>query len=225
MIGGFRGAGIAMGDGSGIGGPVGEHERSQRFGATFGRYRKVAARLIARIVRPHDVEDVVQETYLRLYQASQQQAIRHPRAFMLVTARNVAFNLVGRADALNHGALSWPEPDGGDVDESGAEALLMAAAERAPSVEQQAEADEEFRLFCRAVRTLPPQCRRAFVLKKVYGLSQREVARELDVSEGTVEKHLARGLAACTQFMKMHGSALPGQGADVGAARRRRRGA
>ena len=214
-----------MGDGSGMGGPVGEHERSRRFGATFGRYRKVAARLIARIVRPHDVEDVVQETYLRLFQASQQQVIRHPRAFMLVTARNVAFNLVARADALDHEPLAWPENQGNDVDEAGAEALLLAAADHAPTLEQSAEADEEFQLFCRAVRTLPPQCRRAFVLKKVYGLSQREVARELDVSEGTVEKHLARGLAACTQFMKAHGSALAGDGAAADAARRRRRGA
>ena len=30
---------------------------------------------------------------------------------------------------------------------------------------------QEFKLFCDAVRALPKQCRRAFVLKKVYGYS------------------------------------------------------
>ena len=40
-----------------------------------------------------------------------------------------------------------------------------------------------------AVRQLPEQCRRVFVLKKVYGYSQREIAKELSLSESTVEKH------------------------------------
>ena len=45
------------------------------------------------------------------------------------------------------------------------------------------------------------QCRRAFVLKKVYGYSQREIAQELELSESTVEKHIANGVKRCTYFM------------------------
>jgi len=39
------------------------------------------------------------------------------------------------------------------------------------------------------------------VLKKVYGYSQKEIAIKLDISENTVEKHIATGIKRCTQFM------------------------
>jgi RNA polymerase sigma-70 factor (ECF subfamily) len=161
----------------------------QEFSEIFGRYRHALARTAARIVKPHDVEDVVQETYLRIYQAAQQQPIRHPRAFMLATARNIALNLVTRADAMNH------------TDDLLPEAALDSVETFVPSSEACALADEEFLTLCRAVRELPAQCRKAFVLKRVYGLSQREVATELAISEGAVEKLLARGLAACSSYM------------------------
>jgi RNA polymerase sigma factor (sigma-70 family) len=161
----------------------------QQFSQMFSRYRHALARTAARIVKPHDVEDVVQETYLRIYQAAQRQPIRFPRAFMLTTARNIALNLATRADALNH------------TDDLAPDAALELSDAVAPSSEARAEADEEFLTFCRAVRELPPQCRKAFVLKRVYGLSQREVAAELGISEGAVEKLLARGLAACCSYM------------------------
>jgi RNA polymerase sigma-70 factor (ECF subfamily) len=61
---------------------------------------------------------------------------------------------------------------------------------------------QEFKLFCDAVRALPKQCRRAFVLKKVYGYSLKEIAQELEISEKTVEKHIAEGIKRCTLFMR-----------------------
>jgi RNA polymerase sigma-70 factor (ECF subfamily) len=38
-------------------------------------------------------------------------------------------------------------------------------------------------------------------LKKVYGLGQREIAAYMGISESTVEKHVAKGLMLCAQFM------------------------
>ena len=37
---------------------------------------------------------------------------------------------------------------------------------------------------------LPARCRQVFTLRKVYGLSQKEIAAELKISENTVESHL-----------------------------------
>jgi len=164
----------------------------------FSQYRRALARTAARIVKPHDVEDVVQETYLRLYQAARRQPIAHPRAYMQTTVRNVALNHVARADALNHA---------GDLPLD--EAMLQLQAD---SCEVRAQAEEEFLLFCRAVRELPPQCRKVFVLKRVYGLSQREIAAELGISEGVIEKHLSRGLAACVRYMAARDYPQTGRG-------------
>jgi aryl-alcohol dehydrogenase-like predicted oxidoreductase len=69
---------------------------------TFTRYRKALAREVSRLVKPYDVEDIIQETYLRLFQAAKQRPIRSPRAFMIKTIRNLALNKLRWADALNH---------------------------------------------------------------------------------------------------------------------------
>lgn len=47
-----------------------------------------------------------------------------------------------------------------------------------------------------AMLSLPPRCRQVFVLVRIDGLSQGEVARRCGISVKTVEKHLACALAA-----------------------------
>ena len=49
-----------------------------------------------------------------------------------------------------------------------------------------------------AVARLPTRCRQVFTLRKVYGLSQKEIAAELNISENTVEQHLAKGMRLCS---------------------------
>jgi RNA polymerase sigma factor (sigma-70 family) len=165
----------------------------------FSRYGKLIARSVARLVRPHDVEDVVQETYVRVFQAAKRQPIRSPKAFMLKTARNIALDRLALADALNHVASVAPE--GRSADEVPGYELLQD--EQTP--DRVLESEQEFLVFCRATRELPRQCRRAFLLRKVYGLSQREVAARLGVSEGTVEKHIAKAMVECMRYMQANG--------------------
>ena len=47
-----------------------------------------------------------------------------------------------------------------------------------------------------AMLSLPPRCRQVFVLVRIDGLSQGEVARRCGISVKTVEKHLATALTA-----------------------------
>ena len=156
----------------------------------FLRFRTRLARAVARIVRPSDIEDIVQETFLRCYQAAEKTTIRHPRSFMLTTAKNLALNHVARAD--NHlvcGVASF---------EDSAVPLYRDNESRKDDPELQ----EEFLLLCQAVRTLPVQCRRAFILKKVYGLSRKEIATYMGIAESTVQKHIAKGVLLCAEYLQ-----------------------
>ena len=170
----------------------------QRVTSIFQTYRKALAKLVARIVKPHDIEDIVQETYIRIYQASQKQPIFHAKSLMLKTARHLALNHLARADALNF--LASTEGDE-DLSEGGVEHGIAGA--ESPDVRLQAE--EEFLVFCRSIRDLSLPCRRAFILRKVYGVSQRDIAKRLGISESTVEKHIAKGIATASAYMKLHG--------------------
>ena len=157
--------------------------------------RSQLARSISGIVPPREIEDIVQETYLRVRETKNVERIRSPKSFLFATARNLAIDYLKRAESRLTNAAS-------DV-----EGVAGTHAERRDSTLETVVSDQEFSRFCDAVRYLPAQCRKAFVLRKVYGFSQREIADVLRLSESTVEKHIARGIRGCTQFMRRE--ALP----------------
>jgi len=51
--------------------------------------------------------------------------------------------------------------------------------------------------FYRVVQQLPPSCRQVFLVNKVHRISYAEIARRLEVSQGTVEKHMSKALIHC----------------------------
>ncbi len=156
----------------------------------FVSLRSTLARAVSRLVPPKEVEDIVQETYVRVCQVETPDQIQFPRSFMLRTAQNLALDHLKRAETRLNVSLD---------DELDLE--LAGYTTRADETFDRVAAKQEFGFFCEAVRQLPLQCRKAFVLKKVYGYSQKEIALSLDISENTVEKHIATGIKRCAQFM------------------------
>lgn len=153
----------------------------------FLKCRQLLSRCIARVVAPGDIEDIVQEVFVRSMQAGMGRRIDHPKAFMFRTARNLALNHAQRFDnKMRRYMVDYLDED-----------LQLATV----TLEAQFESQERFRYFCRAISKLPLQCRHAFTLRKVYGLSQKEVAEFLQMTEGNVEKHVSRGLLRCTEYM------------------------
>ncbi len=163
---------------------------TESYSSIYLSIRNRLVRLVSRMVPPKDIEDIVQETYVRLCQVEKKSEIRAPRSFMVTMARNLALDHIKRAESRLTVSVEEDEVLGFGE----AEDLSDKTVEKVIS-------DEEFALFCEAVRHLPVQCRRAFVLKKVYGYSQREVAEQLNLSESTVEKHIAQGIKRCAYFM------------------------
>lgn len=157
----------------------------------FLTHRPLLFRVISRIVRPDEIEDIVQETFLHSYAAARNTRISNPRAFMVTVAKNIALNHNNRAEnRLNCSMNDLIDPD------------ILTLAD---SAEMQCQSDERFLIFCKAVAGLPVNCRRVFILKKVYGLSQKEIASHLKISPSTVEKHVAKGMQKTAQYMEEKG--------------------
>ena len=169
----------------------------------FVSIRSGLARAVGGIVPPKEIEDVVQETYVRVCQERQLGEIQSPRSFMYRTARNIALNHRNRAETRLADSL-------GDAELADSPAMSDPTGDTLDRV----CADEEFATFCDAVRELPVQCRRAFVLKKVYGHSYREIASKMNISEKTVEKHIAKGIRRCRAYVQSReqGAAVVGDG-------------
>ena len=157
----------------------------------FVALRRKLARAVSRIVPPPEIEDIVQETYVRVCQFEQVGNIRHPRSFLYRTARNLALDHIKRSESRATASLPRDEQEHGEYEES----------QTSLDVYDQLAAKQEFEIFCEAVQQLPAQCRRVFVLRKVYGYSQKEIAQALDIGESTVEKHIAYGIKRCSAFI------------------------
>lgn len=157
----------------------------------FVALRRKLARAVSRIVPPPEIEDIVQETYVRVCQFERADSIRHPRSFLYRTARNLALDHIKRSEVRTTVSL---EDDDEERDEND-------TAQTSLDVYDQLAAQQEFEIFCAAVQQLPLQCRRVFVMRKVYGYSQKEIAQALEISESTVEKHIAYGIKHCSSFV------------------------
>ena len=160
----------------------------EAFNNIFVTTRNSLFRAVSRLVPPREIEDIVQETYVRVCQYDKKDEIVQPEAFLMRTARNLAIDYLKRADTRL-------------VESSDEKPELVDIDDELDTTYQQVVSDQEFGQFCEAVRLLPIQCRKVFVLKKVYGYSQKEIAKQLGLSQSTVEKHVALGIQRCTSFI------------------------
>jgi RNA polymerase sigma factor (sigma-70 family) len=135
-----------------------------------------------------DIEDLVQEAYVRVCALPDGQVVDSPRALLFRIARNLA---VDRARQR----LAHATDDVADF-----EPLNVFSEEAEP--DEQVDLHRRFESFCAAVDSLPPLCRRVFVLRKVYQLSHAEIAEVLGLSHSTIEKHVAKGLVRCRDQLR-----------------------
>ena len=144
-----------------------------------------------------DIDDIIQEMYARLASLENAEDIRNPRQYAAQTAISIALNLARHARVV-------PMIPLGDFDELG-----MASTE--PSPERAVNSQEELRQLENSLQELPSLCRTAFLLRRVEGLSQKEVADKLGISVKTVEKYMARSVRFLIQIYGKGG----GGGAQV----------
>ncbi len=138
-----------------------------------------------------DVDDVVQESYLRLWKARATQPVRSAKAFLFKIARHVAYDLLRRNKTS-------------PVDPLGDLAILHVIDDR-PNAAEALATQEKLDLLVDAVVALPDRCREIIILHKIKGLPQKEIARQLDLSERTVENQCLLALRRCEQYLRAHG--------------------
>jgi RNA polymerase sigma-70 factor (ECF subfamily) len=63
---------------------------------------------------------------------------------------------------------------------------------------------EEIEILTEAIQSLPERCRQVLTLRKIYGLSQKEIAAQLGIAEHTVEAQTAIGVRKCAAFFARH---------------------
>lgn len=152
----------------------------------------LAARLRGRVGERLEVDDVVQETWAAFVMLDSVDAVRNPRAYMFSVAQSIILQHLRRARIVSIETVAG-------VDQ-------LPVPEDLHSPERRLAAHQELHRLAGQIAALPAKCREAFLLRKVHGLSQREVAQRMGISENTVEKHIGKGLR---HLLRAHAEEAP----------------
>jgi RNA polymerase sigma factor (sigma-70 family) len=140
--------------------------------------------------QPADLEDLLQETYSHLFRLSPERRmeIRNIQAFAITSARNVALSGLRHREVVSMDSIE--DLDAIPVDEDRAQ------------LDEIVHSHQQLVRVAEGLASLPARCREIFTLRRVYGFSQKEIAKRLGISEGVVEQQLVKGMRRCAEVLE-----------------------
>jgi RNA polymerase sigma-70 factor (ECF subfamily) len=127
-----------------------------------------------------DIEDLLHDVYVRVYEAALKQIPDRAKPFVFTTARNMLISRVRTRHVVPIEAVA-------DLD-------ALGVAIDMPGPDRSAIARDELRRLRDAIDRLPPHCRDVVVMRRIDDLSRGEIAMRLGLTEGTVSVYLTEGM-------------------------------
>lgn len=138
--------------------------------------------------RGQDIDDVIQEAYCRLAELDDVTHIGSGRAYLFQAARNIVLEQARRSKIVRIDNMT-------DMD-------ALNIHDEAPPLDRVVGGARALHRVQQLIEELPSKCRRVFVLRRIHGVSQREIAHMLGISENAVEKQAVRGLKAILKALE-----------------------
>ena len=150
-------------------------------GLFLAHQRELQVYLTRKLGNAEAAADLTQETFLRFAEQRGSQlaaVISHERSYLYRTAHNLAVDHVRREIREKTDIVADSE--------------LNAVPDDSPSPEQSAGGRDELATIRAAILELPERTRQVFALARIEGLTYRDVALRLQISDSSVQKHLAK---------------------------------
>ena len=165
-------------------------QSSNRVLTAFQSCRDGLVRSIMKMnVEQQDVDEILQESFIRVLDSDAKQQIKSPKGYLFVVSRNLVLKKLMEQSKVIHIELD--------------DALIEDDVDN--SIERELYQKIKFERFSKVLSSLPEKHRRAILLRKLYCLSHREIAKKMDVSVSSVEKYIATGLKQCKQSLYVQG--------------------
>jgi len=156
---------------------------------SFKRHEKALRYYISSFfITPQDIEDITQETFLRTFKSDIQDKVIKPKSFMFRVAKNLIMSEYRRS--------SYKLTD--YIEDIGREAEPLDVS----NIENDFEVQRKLGLFCEALAGLSEKCRRIIIMRKVYGLSIKDISRRLDMSTSAINWNIAKGMTHCDNLIE-----------------------
>jgi RNA polymerase sigma factor (sigma-70 family) len=167
---------------------ISDEESNQQFCKIYAENYQWLSQWLARyLYSKHNLEDIVQDTFVKLFIAKTAHQIRQPKAYLASTARCIAM------DQARH-AL---------VEQQYLQHLQHSTQDEANhSPEQQLIIIELLHRISLAVSDLPERARKCLLLYYLEGQSQPQIAQQLNISRRTVQLDLVKAMVHCHQWIE-----------------------
>lgn len=146
--------------------------------------------LRARFPEIGEFDDIVQDAFARLLRARRNGALENPKAYLFAVARNLAMDHFRRIRSRDENPLT-------EIDR-------LSVLDESEGIPEALVHHDDLKLLTEAIQMLPDRCRQVLTLRKIYGLSQKEIAAQLCIAEHTVEAQVTIGIRKCTEFLRRH---------------------
>lgn len=144
-------------------------------------------RFFSRRVNDGDVDDLVQEVFLRMQSARSSDPIENVERYLFRVARNVLVSR-HRSDQVRERGAHAPYEDGlGVADDISPERIAIGRQEYARAV--------------KAILRLPPRCRAAFQFHRFENMTYRAIAVRMGISKDSVKELMHRAMVRLAQDM------------------------
>jgi len=132
-----------------------------------------------------DIADLRQDIYVRVFETAKREIPARPRHFVFTVARNLLIDRVRRERIIPFDAVA------------DADALFLAP----DAPERTLIARDELRRLRAALDRLAPRQSEAVMLRRVEGLTGREIATRMGISEAAVSKLIDNGIRALADIL------------------------
>lgn len=163
----------------------------------------VRRRLLSAGATRDEADDLIHDAYCRLGDLDAVDHVAVPRAYFLMIVQNLRREGFRRQKVVRFDALT--------------ETLASSIIDERGDPERITDARRQLAMVSSTLAALPARCREIFRLRRMEGLSQREIAHRMGVSEGVVENDAAKAVRHVLSAMRTDGEAI-----ENGEAGRRR---
>lgn len=129
--------------------------------------------------------DVVQSLFVSIYETRATLNVQNVRSFLYQSVKNRCLNEIKHRNIQTRYAAN----------------AIITETENSNNVEEAIDLSEMEAMFANALQQLPPQCRKVFEMSRIDGLSNSEIADQLNLSKRTVETQISKALKVMRELI------------------------